>query len=90
MQLKITIRDTDIPGSPFTVHVLSSPIYRVAPENRGVVQGTICGVRYPYDVAVSNNGEVVASEYFDNRISVYTRGNISDHLDPIATSFLLV
>ena len=71
-QLKITIRDTDIPGSPFTVRVLSSPAMRMVPENKGVVQGTIA-VKYPYGVAVSNSGEVVVSEHYDHRISVYSR-----------------
>ena len=78
-QLKITIRDTDIPGSPFTIRVLSSAM-RIDPENRGVipdhrgvVQGTIYGVSGPYGVAVSNNGEVVVSEYINHCISVYSR-----------------
>ena len=68
-QLKITIRDTDIPGSPFTIRVL-----RMVPGNRGVVQGTIHGVSRPYGVAVSNSGEVVVSEYWKDRISVYREG----------------
>ena len=72
-QLKITIRDTDIPGSPFTIRVLSSAMTRMAPENRGMVQGTIHGVKYPYDVSVSGSGEVVVSEQYDHRISVYSR-----------------
>ena len=73
-QLKITIRDTDIPGSPFTICVLSSSaMMRMVPENRGVVQGTIHGVRDPYGVAVSNSGEVVMSEFYSHRISVYSR-----------------
>ena len=46
-QLKITVGDTDIPGSPFTVRVLSSL------EMRGVPINTITGVRYPWGVAVS-------------------------------------
>ena len=73
-QLKITIRDTDIPGSPFSVRVLSSPIVmRMVPEKRGMVQGTIRGVLKPYGVAVSNNGDVVVSERYAHRISVYSR-----------------
>ena len=73
-QLKITIRDTDIPGSPFTIRVLSSSaMMRMVPENRGVVQGTIHGVNRPYGVAVNNSGEVVVSEYWNHRISVYSR-----------------
>ena len=74
-QLKITIRDTDILGSPFTIRVVSSSsaMMRMLPENRGVVQDIICGVKGPYGVAVSNSGEVVVSEYYDHRISVYSR-----------------
>ena len=73
-QLKITIRDTDIPGSPFTIRVLSSSaLMRMVPENRGVVQGTIHSVQHPYGVAVSNSGEVVVSECYAHRISVYSR-----------------
>ena len=72
-QLKITIRDTDIPGSPFTIRVLSSAMMRMVPENRGVVQGTIQGVQHPYGVAVSNSGEMVVSEYWNDRISVYSK-----------------
>ena len=72
-QLKITIRDTDIPGSPFTIRVLSSAMMRMVPENRGVVQGTIRGVNRPHGVAVSNSGEVVVSEYSHHCISVYSR-----------------
>ena len=72
-QLKITIRDTDILGNPFTIRVLSSPVRKIVPENRGVVQGIIRGVNGPYGVAVSNSGEMVVSEYYDHRISVYSR-----------------
>ena len=72
-QLKITIRDTDIPGSPFTIHVQSSTMMRHVPEYRGVVQDTIRGVSGPYGVAVSNSGEVVVTEKFHHRISVYNR-----------------
>ena len=76
-QLKITIRDTDIPGSPFTIRVLSSSaMTRMAPEkNRGmhVVQGTILGVSRPCGVAVSNSGEVVVSECWNHHVSVYSR-----------------
>ena len=72
-QLKIIIRDTDIPGSPFTIRVLSSAMMRMVPENRGVVQDTIHGVHTPFGVAVSNSGELVVSEYSHNCISVYSR-----------------
>ena len=69
-QLRITIRDTDIPGSPFTVNVVLP-----SPEMSGVVKQTISGLRHPWGVAVSNNtsGEVVVSESYGNCISVYSR-----------------
>ena len=72
-QLKITIRDTDIPGSPFTIRVLSSAMIRIVPGNRGIVQDTVDGVNGPYGVAVSNSGEVVVSKHYDHHISVYSR-----------------
>ena len=67
-QLRITIRDTEIPGSPFTVNVVLP-----SPEMRGVVKHTISGVNNPWGVAVSNSGEVVISEYCGHCISVYSR-----------------
>ena len=63
-QLKITVGDTDIPGSPFTVRVLPSL------EMRGVPINTITGVRYPSGVAVSESGEVVVSEWQWRKCSV--------------------
>ena len=66
-QLKITVGDTDIPGSPFTVHVLPSL------EMRGVPINTITGVHDPWGVAVSESGEVVVSEEGGHYISVFSR-----------------
>ena len=66
-QLRITIRGTEIVGSPFTFCVLPSP------EMRGVVQHTILAVQGPCGVTVSKCGEVVVSEYFSHCISVYSR-----------------
>ena len=66
-QLRITIRDTEIAGSPFTVCVLPSP------QMRGVVQHTITQINGPYGVAVSKSGEVVVSEHNSHCISVYSR-----------------
>ena len=67
-QLKITVGDTDIPGSPFTVCALPTSL-----EMRGVPINTITGVRYPSGVAVSESGEVVVSEHIDHCISVFSR-----------------
>ena len=66
-QLRITIRDTDIPGSPFTVNVVLP-----SSEIGGVVKHAITsGLGIPCGVAVSNSGEVVVSESYDCCISVY-------------------
>ena len=62
--LKITIRDIDIPGSPFTVKVRPSLV------TRGVVQHTITSLKNPWGVAVSKNGDVIVSEHFDHCISM--------------------
>ena len=72
-QLRITIRETDIPGSPFTVHVLPSPKTRATAEQKGVVLHTITGVDRPRRIAVSTSGEVVVSEHFRSCISVYRK-----------------
>ena len=66
-QLKVTIRGSDIPGSPFTVSVLPSP------EMRGVVKQAISGIDKPWGVAVSTSGELVVSKHHGNCISVYSR-----------------
>ena len=68
-QLKITVGDTDIPGSPFTVHVLPSLEMRSVPIN------FIIEVHDPWGVAVSaDHGEVVVSEL--DCISVFSREGI--------------
>ena len=62
--LRITIRDIDIPGSPFTVKV------RPSLAMRGVVQHTITSLKNPWGVAVTKNGNIVVSENFGHCISM--------------------
>ena len=66
-QLRITMRDDDISGSPLTIQVLPSS------EIRDAVQHNITGLNRPWGVAVSKSGEVVVSENNGHRISVYDR-----------------
>ena len=66
-QLRITIRNIEILGSPFTVRVLPSL------EMRGVVQHIITGINKPWGVAVSKRGDLVVSEHNNHCISVYSR-----------------
>ena len=61
-QLRITINETDIPGSPLTVHVLPS----------AMMKHKISGLKRPWGVALSKSGELVVSEFNDHRVSVYT------------------
>ena len=55
-QMRITVGGTDIPNSPFTIHVYPTP------EMRGEQIGTITPLNFPQGVAVSKSGEVVISE----------------------------
>ena len=65
-QMRITVGGTDIPNSPFTIHVYPTP------EMRGEQIGTITPLNFPQGVAVSKSGEVVVSEG-NNRITVFNR-----------------
>ena len=67
-QLRIAIRNTELMGSPFTIHV------RPSLEMRGVVQCTITPVVGPNGVAVNTSGDIVVSNNEDaDCISVYSR-----------------
>ena len=67
-QLRIAIRNTELMGSPFTIHV------RPSFQMRGVILHTISPVEGPYGVAVSTSGDIVVSKtWAADRISVYSR-----------------
>ena len=66
-KLRITVGGSDIPSSPFTVHVLPTL------EMRGHQLDSITGLNEPYDVAVSANGEVIVSERRSHCVSVFSR-----------------
>ena len=69
--MKITVGNTDIPGSPFSVSVRPSLEMRNMPIN------AFPGVHGQCVVAVNKNGKIVVSERFRSRISVFTRdGNM--------------
>ena len=78
-QLKITIENTDIPDSPFTVYSLLSSEAKnfVSGGVRSMMQGTITGINHPWDVAVSKSGEIVVS----GQGTVYQRRNLLDPMD---------
>ena len=66
-QMRITVGGTDIPDSPFTIHVYPTP------EMRGEQIGTITELNFPRGVAVSKSGEVVVSEWTSNCITMFNR-----------------
>ena len=66
-QLKITIGGSNIPNSPFTVHVFPSP------EMRGHPLDIITGLKGPWGVAVNESGLVAVSESRGNCISVFSK-----------------
>ena len=67
-QLSIKIKDSDIQGSPFRVHVLPEAV-------SGTVRPIITEVESPRSVAVSNSGDVVVSHDWGKQcdISVFNR-----------------
>ena len=69
-QLRITVRGSDIPGSPFTIHVLPTP------EMRGCPLQTITGLKNPWGVAVTESGEMVVSEVACECISVFSKEGV--------------
>ena len=68
-QLRITIRNTELMDSPFTIHV------RPSLEMRGVIQHMITTDGYPFGVTVSTSGDIIVVSNDENGdcISVYSR-----------------
>ena len=64
--LRVMVGGVDIPGSVFSVTVLSPP------ETRGQPLHTLQGLKYmyPFDIAVSSRGQVVVSELDECRICI--------------------
>ena len=56
----------NIPGSVFSVTVLSPP------ETRGQPLHTLQRLKFPFDIAVSSRGQVVVSELYACCISIFT------------------
>ena len=66
-QLTIRLGGVNIPGSPFTLHIIPSP------EMRGKPMNIISGLNRPYGVVVSKNEEIVVAECGANRITILNK-----------------
>ena len=66
-QLTIRLGGVNIPGSPFTLHIIPSP------EMRGKPVNIISGLNTPYGVVVTKNEEIVIAERDANRITILNK-----------------
>ena len=66
-QLTIRLGGVNIPGSPFTLHIIPSP------EMRGKPVNVISGLTSPYGVAITKNEEIVVTELYANRITILNK-----------------
>ena len=85
-QLTIRIGGVNIPGSPFTLHIIPSP------EMRGKPVNIISGLNIPCGVVITKNEDIVVAECHANRITILnkdgknvksfgTRGTKEDQFD---------
>ena len=66
-QLTIRLGGLNIPGSPFTLHILPSP------ETRGKPVNTISGLNNPWGVVITKNEEIVVAENGANCITILNK-----------------
>ena len=66
-ELRVLVRGTEIPGSPFTL-----PVLPPTPETRGQpLHIAVRGLKEPGGVAVSRNGNIIVSEYEKDCIKIF-------------------
>ena len=66
-QLTIRLGGVNIPGSPFTLRITTSP------EMRGKPVNTISGLNKPYGVVITKNENIVAAEWSANCITILNK-----------------
>ena len=66
-QLTIRLGGVNIPGSPFTLHIIPSP------EMRGKPVNIISGLNRPYGVVFTKNEEIVVAEWDANCITILNK-----------------
>ena len=66
-QLTIRLGGVNIPGSPFTLHIIPSP------EMRGKPVNIISGLNRPYGVVVTKNEEIIVAECHANCITILNK-----------------
>ena len=65
-QLTIRLGGVNIPGSPFTLHIIPSPETRGKPVN-------ISGLTSPWGVVITKNEEIVVAEFGPNCITILNK-----------------
>ena len=66
-QLTIRLEGVNIPGSPFTLHIIPSPVMRGKPVN------IISGLNRPYGVVITKNEDIVVAEFGANHITILNK-----------------
>ena len=66
-QLTIRLGGVNIPGSPFTLHIIPSP------EIRGTPVNIISGLNGPFCVVITKNEEIVVAEKDSHRITILNK-----------------
>ena len=66
-QLTIRLGGVNIPGSPFTLHIIPSP------EMRGKPVNIISGLNSPYGVVITKNEDIVVAEYGAHCITILNK-----------------
>ena len=66
-QLTIRLGGVNIPGSPFTLHIMPSP------EMRGKPVNIISGLDRPFGVVATKNEDIVVAECYANRITILNK-----------------
>ena len=66
-QLKIRLGGVNIPGSPFTLHIIPSP------EMRGKPVNIISGLNSPYGIVITKNEDIVINKLYANRITILNK-----------------
>ena len=72
-QLSVAVNGVEIHGSPFAVFI------RMPPTQLGTPVQVIGGLNGPYCIAINSDSELIVSECYSHKISVYTRKGEKKH-----------
>ena len=72
-QLSVAVNGVEIHGSPFAVFI------KMPPTQLGTPVQVIRGMKGPYCIAINSDSELIVSECYSHKISVYTRRGGKKH-----------